>query len=318
VLGRRDEAAGLVQLAEALPAAAPVVAARVDGLREATRRCSRSPPSRRRRRRRRRNSHVDHPGLDQQSGFATMVMIAIRCSASLLQQAGGGTDAGHRLPGGRGVRVVSRRVAGGRETDLTKPIEDAVNPIGGVRQITSRSREGSCVVIIEFELKTDVNVAIQEVRDRIARIRIGFPRDAKEPYISKADTDNEQPIFNLAVTSEQRGLRELTTMAEQVIRKRLENVRGVGSIELSGGTKRQFQILLDPAAMTALGVGVEQVIAALRKENLDMPAGSITRGSEESWSASRPHQGPGRSAGSSWPAVERGASSAVTLGRSRA
>ena len=167
------------------------------------------------------------------------------------------------------------------ETDLTKPIEDAVNPIGGVRQITSRSREGSCVVIVEFELKTDVNVAIQEVRDRVARIRIGFPKDAKEPYISKADTDNEQPIFNLAVTSEARGLRELTTLSEQVIRKRLENVRGVGSIELSGGTKRQIQILLDPAAMTALGVGVEQVIAALRNENLDMPAGSITRGSEE-------------------------------------
>ena len=167
------------------------------------------------------------------------------------------------------------------ETDLTKPIEDAVNPIGGVRQITSRSREGSSVVIIEFELKTDVNVAIQEVRDRMGRIRIGFPKDAKEPYISKADTDNEQPIFNLAVTSEARGLRELTTLSEQVIRKRLENVRGVGSIELSGGTKRQIQILLDPAAMTALGVGVEQVIAALRNENLDMPAGSITRGSEE-------------------------------------
>jgi hydrophobic/amphiphilic exporter-1 (mainly G- bacteria), HAE1 family len=167
------------------------------------------------------------------------------------------------------------------ETDLTKPIEDAVNPIGGVRQITSRSRESSAVVIIEFELKTDVNVAIQEVRDRIARIRIGFPKDAKEPYISKADTDNEQPIFNLAVTSEERSLRELTTLSEQVIRKRLENVRGVGSIELSGGTKRQIQILLDPSAMTALGVGVEQVIAALRNENLDMPAGSITRGSEE-------------------------------------
>jgi HAE1 family hydrophobic/amphiphilic exporter-1 len=167
------------------------------------------------------------------------------------------------------------------ETDLTKPIEDAVNPIGGVRQITSRSREGSSVVIIEFELKTDVNVAIQEVRDRMGRIRIGFPKDAKEPYISKADTDNEQPIFNLAVTSETRSLRELTTLSEQVIRKRLENVRGVGSIELSGGTKRQIQILLDPSAMTALGVGVEQVIAALRNENLDMPAGSITRGSEE-------------------------------------
>ena len=167
------------------------------------------------------------------------------------------------------------------EQDLTKPIEDAVNPIGGVRQITSRSREGSSVVIVEFELKTDVNVAIQEVRDRISRIRIGFPKDAKEPYISKADTDNEQPIFNLAVTSEARGLRELTTLSEQIIRKRIENVRGVGSIELSGGTRRQIQILLDPSAMTALGVGVEQVIAALRNENLDMPAGSIVRGSEE-------------------------------------
>ncbi|MBK7470010.1 MAG: efflux RND transporter permease subunit [Betaproteobacteria bacterium] len=214
--------------------------------------------------------------------FATMVMIAIL----VLGVASYNRLAVEQMPDiDFPVAVVFVSYPGASpeavETDLTKPIEDAVNPIGGVRQITSRSREGSCVVIIEFELKTDVNVAIQEVRDRIARIRIGFPRDAKEPYISKADTDNEQPIFNLAVTSEQRGLRELTTMAEQVIRKRLENVRGVGSIELSGGTKRQIQILLDPAAMTALGVGVEQVIAALRNENLDMPAGSITRGSEE-------------------------------------
>jgi len=167
------------------------------------------------------------------------------------------------------------------ETDITKKIEDAVNPVAGVKHIRSKSREGSSLVIVEFDLKTEINAAIQEVRDKLSQIRPSFPRDAKDPYISKADSDDSQPVVSLAVSSPNRSLRELSDLTEQVIRKRMENVRGVGSIEVSGAVKREIQIQLRLEAMRALGVSVDQVIAALRSENQDMPAGSITRGAEE-------------------------------------
>ncbi|MBI3148243.1 MAG: efflux RND transporter permease subunit [Betaproteobacteria bacterium] len=167
------------------------------------------------------------------------------------------------------------------ETDLSKKIEDALNPVNGVRHIRSRSREGSSLVIVEFDLKTDINVAMQEVRDKVSQIRPSFPRDAKDPYISKANSDDDQAVVSIALSSEQRSLRELTTLADQLARKRMENVRGVGTVTMSGGVKREVQVQLRPEAMRALGVGVDQVIAALRTENQDMPAGSVSLGREE-------------------------------------
>ncbi|CAG1012023.1 partial Multidrug resistance protein MdtB, partial [Burkholderiales bacterium] len=167
------------------------------------------------------------------------------------------------------------------ETDLTKKIEDALNPVSGVRHIRSRSREGSSLVIVEFDLKTDINAAIQEVRDKLAQIRPSFPREAKDPYVSKADSDDDQAVVSLALSSDKRSLRELTTITDQLVRKRMENVRGVGTVTMSGGVKREVQIQLRPEAMRALGVGVDQVITALRSENQDMPAGSVTLGREE-------------------------------------
>ncbi len=167
------------------------------------------------------------------------------------------------------------------ETDLSKKIEDALNPVSGVRHIRSRSREGSSLVIVEFDLKTDINAAIQEVRDKLAQIRPSFPREAKDPYVSKADSDDDQAVVSLALSSDKRSLRELTTITDQLVRKRMENVRGVGTVTMSGGVKREVQIQLRPEAMRALGVGVDQVIAALRSENQDMPAGSVTLGREE-------------------------------------
>lgn len=167
------------------------------------------------------------------------------------------------------------------ETDLTKKIEDALNPVNGVRHIRSRSREGSSLVIVEFDLKTDINVAMQEVRDRLSQIRPSFPRDAKDPYISKANSDDDEPVVSVALSSDRRSLRELTMVADQLARKRMENVRGVGTVTMSGGVKREVQVQLKPEAMRALGVGVEQVIAALRTENQDMPAGSVSLGREE-------------------------------------
>ena len=161
------------------------------------------------------------------------------------------------------------------ETDLSRRIEETVNAISGVKSIASRSYEGRSVVIVEFQLTVNPVVAAQDVREKVALIKPGFRKEIKEPKISRFNPD-DQPIISLALTSPQRGLRELTTLADQVVKRRIENVRGVGLVTLVGGVKRQVQIFLKPAEMEALQVGVDQLTSALRSENQELPAGSIT------------------------------------------
>ena len=119
------------------------------------------------------------------------------------------------------------------ETDVTRPIEDAVNPIGGVDHIDSRSLEGLSLVVIQFELEVDGQEVAQEVREKIAAIRSEFPTGTEDPIIERWDPDS-QPIIVLTVFGD-RSPRELTTYTKDVIRKRLESVRGVGLVELVGG-----------------------------------------------------------------------------------
>src|ERR1700758_2894647 len=114
------------------------------------------------------------------------------------------------------------------ENDLTKPIEDVVNTVSGVKKIMSSSREGSSNTAVQFELSVNMDHALQEIRDKISQIRPSFPKNVKDPYIDRFDSDNAQPITTLSVTSTGRDLRELSTMVDQVIVKRLQRVPGVG------------------------------------------------------------------------------------------
>jgi multidrug efflux pump subunit AcrB len=132
----------------------------------------------------------------------------------------------------------------GVENDITKPIEEVVNTVNGVKVIRSNTWEGRSETYIEFRLETDMSRAVQDVRDKIALIRPGFPRDAKDPLILRGDFDNAQPVVQLAVTSPTRTLRELTTMTDQIIVKRFQNVPGVGQVQTSGGVARQIQVRL--------------------------------------------------------------------------
>jgi len=164
------------------------------------------------------------------------------------------------------------------ENDVTKPIEYAVNQVAGVKRMFSNSREGSSQVFVEFRMSTNVPQAIQDVRDKIATVRPGFPRDVKDPLVIRADNENDAPVVSLAVLSPTTGLRELTSLTDQTIVKALENLPGVARIDVNGRLTRQILIQIKPNALTALGIGVDQVVQAIRDANQDVPAGRLTRG----------------------------------------
>ncbi len=164
------------------------------------------------------------------------------------------------------------------ESDVSRKVEEAVNTISGINALTSRSYEGSSVVIIEFDLTVDPAQAAQDVREKVAIIKAAFRKEVKEPRVTRYDPA-DLPIFSISVANEvgarQRSLRELTTIADQVVKKRLENARGVGSVTLVGGVKREVDIYVRPNEMEALGIGVDEVLRAVRNENQELPTGAI-------------------------------------------
>ncbi len=164
------------------------------------------------------------------------------------------------------------------ETDVTKPLEYAINTVAGASLIRSNSKEGRSEVFAEFRMSTDMGKAMQDVRDKIAQVRPSFPRDVKDPLVIRADQENQQPVVSLAVMSSTLDLRDLTSLTDQTIVKGLENVPGVARIDVNGRVTRQILIQVKPSAVTALGIGVDQVITAIRNANQDVPAGRITRG----------------------------------------
>ena len=165
------------------------------------------------------------------------------------------------------------------ESEVTKKIEEAVNSIAGVNTLSSRSLEGQAVVIVEFQLYVDGRKAAEDVREKIAAIRPTFRDEVKEPRVLRFDPSSRaiwsvavlpEPVQGKAMTAI-----ELTSWADQVLRKRLENVRGAGSVTLVGATRREINIYLNPQAMESLGITAEQVAVAVRSENQDLPVGAI-------------------------------------------
>ena len=193
------------------------------------------------------------------------------------------------------------------ESEVTKKIEEGVNSIAGINALTSRSLEGVSVVVIEFQLHIDGRKAAEDVREKVASIRPLFRTEVKEPRVLRFDPasraiwslavlpDNGAPALATACAAlppeaartclERSGAArgagqpmsavELTNWADQVLRKRLENVRGVGSVTLVGGARREINLYLNPAAMEAQGITADQVVAAVRTENQELPVGAI-------------------------------------------
>jgi HAE1 family hydrophobic/amphiphilic exporter-1 len=172
------------------------------------------------------------------------------------------------------------------ESEVTKKVEEGVNSIAGISALTSRSYEGQSVVIIEFQLHVNGRKAADDVREKMAAIRPSFRTEVKEPRVLRFDPSSRS-IWSLAVLPDDKaGAKpltavELTNWTDQTLKKRLENVRGVGSVTLVGGTKREINIYLNPQSLDALGITPEQVANAIRTENQDLPAGAIRSLSQE-------------------------------------
>ena len=162
------------------------------------------------------------------------------------------------------------------ESEVTKRIEEAVNTVAGISALSSRSYEGTSLVIVEFNLDIDGRKAAEDVREKVALMKPLLRDEVKDARIYRFDPAS-QPIFNVAVLAkdDSTSAQELTTWARQVLQKRLENVRGVGAVTLVGGVDRQVNIQLRPEAMEALGISTEQVAAALRSENQELPLGNV-------------------------------------------
>lgn len=165
------------------------------------------------------------------------------------------------------------------ESEVTKKIEEGVNSIAGINALTSRSYEGQSVVIMEFQLYVDGRRAAEDVREKIAAIRPNFRDEVKEPRVLRFDPAS-RAIWSVAVlpnaqSGNAMSAVELTNWADQVLKKRLENVRGAGSVTLVGGTKREINVYLNPQAMESLGITADQVVNAVRNENQDLPVGAI-------------------------------------------
>jgi len=167
------------------------------------------------------------------------------------------------------------------ESEVSKKIEEGVNSIAGINALTSRSYEGQSVVVVEFGLHIDGRKAADDVREKVASVKPLLRTEVKEPRVLRFDPA-ARAIWSVAVlpdTSAKNATAlsavELTNWAEQTFKKRLENVRGVGSATVVGGTKREINIYLNPKALEEFGITPEQVVTAVRSENQDLPVGNI-------------------------------------------
>jgi len=168
------------------------------------------------------------------------------------------------------------------ESDVIKPLENVINGVEGVRDIYSTAREGNASVMINFRMDVDIVTATQEVRDKVAQVRAALPREVREPTVSRASNDSsEEPVVSLVAYSTTRSLRDVSTIVDQQIVKRLQNSYGVGNVMVGGAVERQVQVFLRPEQLQSFRVGVDQVVEAIRAANQDLPAGSISRGAQE-------------------------------------
>ena len=166
------------------------------------------------------------------------------------------------------------------ETQVTREIERVVNTVQGIRELRSISGPGQSIVIVEFELRRDIDVAAQDVREKVALAIRNLPRDARTPVIAKFDND-QAPVLTVAMAGD-RPLRELTELADKVVKVQLERAFGVGEVRLVGGLNRAINIWVEADRLAAYQLPITAVRDALIRQNADLPGGNITAGSRES------------------------------------
>jgi multidrug efflux pump subunit AcrB len=162
------------------------------------------------------------------------------------------------------------------ETDITDKVEEAVNTISGIDQLQSISSEGTSQVIVSFVLEKDIDVAAQEVRDKVNTILRDLPKDADPPIIQKIDPD-AVPVLGIALSGPA-PIRDITEFADKKLRRRLESISGVGQVLIIGGRPRQINVVVDSAKLSAVGLTTAQLVAALQSQNVQIPGGKVEQG----------------------------------------
>ena len=165
------------------------------------------------------------------------------------------------------------------ETEITQKIEDVVNTIEGISELRSISGAGASFVIVTFNLNRNIDVAAQDVRDRIATVLKQLPPGTDPPIIAKTDNDSA-PVLTFALTGPRR-LRELTELADKVVKEQVERSDGVGVVNLVGGRSRSMNIWIDSQKLASFGLSISQVRDAVVRQNFDVPGGRVTSGGTE-------------------------------------
>jgi len=165
------------------------------------------------------------------------------------------------------------------ETSISQVIEEAVNTIEGIQELRSGSGNGSSNVIITFNLNRDIETAAQDVRDRVGAVMRNLPEDILPPTVQKFDAD-QSPSLSIALLSN-RPIRELTEIADKIVKEQVERSPGVGAVGINGGMERAVNIWIDPDRLTAYKLPINAVRDAIVRQNSDVPGGSVTSGARE-------------------------------------
>ncbi len=160
------------------------------------------------------------------------------------------------------------------EAQVTEPLEENVNGIAGIREMSSVSADGRSTITVEFDLSIDLEAAANDVRDRVSRAIRSLPPDIEPPTVRKADAD-ATTILVLTVQSDRRDLMQLTAFADDILKERLQTIPGISLIRIWGSKRYSMRLNLDPAKMTAMGVSPLDVRNALNRENVELPSGNI-------------------------------------------
>jgi multidrug efflux pump len=160
------------------------------------------------------------------------------------------------------------------DAQITEPLEQAINAVPGIRNITSVSRQGSSNITVEFELSVDMETAANDVRDKVAQAQRRLPRDVDPPIVSKADAD-ASPIMFINIQSDRRSLTELSEFAELTFQERLQTIDGVSSVPIWGQRRWSMRLWMDPTKLAGYNLTPLDVRNAIARENVELPSGSI-------------------------------------------
>ncbi len=160
------------------------------------------------------------------------------------------------------------------ESQITEPLEEAVNGVPGVRTITSVSREGRSNITVEFELGVDLETAANDVRDKVSGALNRLPPDVDPPRVEKADADSS-PIIFLTIRSDKRDLLEISNIAELYFKERLQTIPGVSSVSIWGQRRYSMRLWMDPIKLASLKLAPSDVLQAVNRENVELPSGRV-------------------------------------------